>query len=80
MLHCPRGQVLLALDLPPDLEERLETVVSQAGRTKKEAWVADAIVELLKEQEDYLVAIERLRRGRPGIPLEEVERQLGLAS
>jgi RHH-type rel operon transcriptional repressor/antitoxin RelB len=70
---------MLALDLPIDIEERLETVASQAGRTK-EAWVADAIVELLKEQEDHLVAIERLRRGRPGIPLEEVERQLGLAS
>jgi hypothetical protein len=39
----------------------------------------DAIIELLDDEEGYRIAIERLRRERPGIPLEDVERELGLA-
>jgi RHH-type transcriptional regulator, rel operon repressor / antitoxin RelB len=69
---------MLDLDLPKEIEERLETIASRTGRSK-EAWAADAIVEALQDQEDYLVAIERLQREHPGIPLEEVERELGLA-
>jgi RHH-type transcriptional regulator, rel operon repressor / antitoxin RelB len=70
---------MLALDLPKEVEERLIAAASRAGQTK-EAWAADAIVELLEDEEDYRIAIERLRRERPGIPLEDVERELGLES
>jgi RHH-type transcriptional regulator, rel operon repressor / antitoxin RelB len=70
---------MLALDLPTEVEERLIAAASRAGQTK-EAWAADAIAELLDDEEDYRIAIERIRRERPGIPLEDVERELGLAS
>jgi RHH-type rel operon transcriptional repressor/antitoxin RelB len=35
-------------------------------------------VEFLEDQEDYLLAIARLEKNLPGIPIEEVERRLGL--
>jgi RHH-type transcriptional regulator, rel operon repressor / antitoxin RelB len=78
LLYCERKEMILALDLPREIEERLETIASRTGRSK-ETWAAEAIVEALEDQEDYLVAVERLRLERPGIPLEEAERQLGLA-
>ena len=67
---------MLALDLLREIEEPLIAAASRAGQTK-EAWAADAIVELLDDEEDYRIAIERPRRERPGIPLEDVERELG---
>jgi RHH-type transcriptional regulator, rel operon repressor / antitoxin RelB len=70
---------MLALDLPREVEERLIAAASRAGQTK-EAWATHAIVELLNDEEEYRIAIERLRRERPGIPLEDVERELGPAS
>jgi len=33
-------------------------------------------VEFLEAEEDYLLAVARLERQRPGIPLEELERRL----
>ena len=69
---------MLALELPRAIEERLEAVAARTGRTK-EAWAAKAIADFLEYEEDHLLALERLQREQPGISLEEVERQLGLA-
>ena len=38
------------------------------------------IQDLLEAEEDYSLAISRLEKNRPGVPLEEVERLLGLES
>jgi predicted DNA-binding protein len=70
---------MLALQLSKETEERLEAIASRMGRTK-EACAEAAIMEFLEGEEDYRVAVERLQREQPGIPLEEVERRLGLAS
>ena len=37
-----------------------------------------AIEEFLQDQEDYLLARSRLEKDLPGIPIDEVERRLGL--
>ena len=68
---------MLALRLPADLEKRLEELATKTGRTKS-YYARLAIEEFLQEQEDYLLAISRLEKDLPGIPIDEVERRLGL--
>ena len=69
---------MLALRLPKELERRLETLAKRTGRTKS-YYAKVAIQEYLDDQEDYLIAMERLEQNHQGIPLDEVERRLGLA-
>ncbi len=68
---------MLALRLPPDLEKRLEELARKTGRSKS-YYARLAIEEFLQDQEDYLLAINRLEKDLPGIPIDEVERRLGL--
>lgn len=73
---------MLSLELPRSLEDRLEAIANTSGRTKQDC-AAAAIVRFIESEEhddDYQVATERLKRNQPGIPLEEVERRLGLAA
>jgi RHH-type rel operon transcriptional repressor/antitoxin RelB len=68
---------MLALRLPKEIEERLEALVRKTGRSKS-YYVRQAILEHLDDLEDYYLAVERLESHLPGIPLDEVERRLGL--
>jgi RHH-type rel operon transcriptional repressor/antitoxin RelB len=68
---------MLALRLPPDIEERLSELARKTGRTKS-YYARLAIEEFLQDQEDYLLAVSRLEKNLPGIPIEEVEQRLGL--
>jgi RHH-type rel operon transcriptional repressor/antitoxin RelB len=68
---------MLALRLPADLEKRLDELARNTGRTKS-YYARLAIEEFLQDQEDYLLAINRLEKNLPGIPIDEVERRLGL--
>jgi RHH-type transcriptional regulator, rel operon repressor / antitoxin RelB len=68
---------MLALRLPPELEERLSNLAKRTGRTKS-YYAKLAIEEFLEDQEDYLIAMERLQNKLPAIPLDEVVRLLGL--
>lgn len=49
----------------------------KTGRTKS-YYAKQAIVKFLEDQEDYLLALSRLEKERPAIPIDEVERRLGL--
>jgi RHH-type rel operon transcriptional repressor/antitoxin RelB len=69
---------MLSLELPKNIEHRLDTIANITGRTKPDC-AAAAIVSFIKSEEDYQVAVERLKRNQPGIPLDQVERRLGLA-
>jgi len=69
---------MLSLELPKTVEDRLETIANTTGRTKEDC-AAAAIISFVESEEDYQVAVERLKQNQPGIPLEEVERRLGLA-
>ncbi len=68
---------MLALRLSADLEKRLDELARTTGRSKS-CYARLAIEEFLQDQEDYLLAINRLEKNLPGIPIDEVERRLGL--
>jgi RHH-type rel operon transcriptional repressor/antitoxin RelB len=68
---------MLAIRLPKQIQERLEKLAEKTGRTKT-YYARQAIVQYLDRLEDYYLAVERLQRNLPSIPLDEVERRLGL--
>ena len=68
---------MIAVRLPPEVEKRLERLARKTGRTKT-FYVRQAILQHLEDLEDYYLAAQRLEENLPGIPLEEVERRLGL--
>jgi len=69
---------MIAVRLPPEVEKRLERLARKTGRSKT-FYVREAILQHLEDLEDYYLAVQRLEENLPGIPLEEVERRLGLA-
>jgi RHH-type rel operon transcriptional repressor/antitoxin RelB len=68
---------MLAIRLPDTIEQRLNTLAAETGRTKT-ALAREAIVEFIDDLEDYYLAEARARLNRKSIPLAEVERKLGL--
>ncbi len=68
---------MLAIRLPVTIEERLNALASETGRSKT-ALAREAIVEYIDDLEDFYLAEARARRNRRTIPLVEVERELGL--
>lgn len=68
---------MFALRLPADIEERLEHLAKKTGRTKS-YYAKKAIVDFLEAEEDYLLAMARLEKHHPRIPLDEIERELDL--
>lgn len=73
---------MLAIRLPPEIEERLARLAKRTGRTK--TWYARAaILEYLDDMEDLYLADKRYAAVLAGksktYTLEEVERDLGLA-
>ena len=72
---------MLGVRLPPDIEQRLDALARETGRTKS-FYVREAIVEHLDNLEDIYLAeqvLERVRRGEEQVyTSEEVERMLGL--
>lgn len=72
---------MLALRLPPEIEERLDALAKATGRTKS-FYVREAILEHLEDMEDaYLAAatLERVRRGKERVfTTDQVRAELGL--
>lgn len=68
---------MIAIRLPTEIEELLETAAKATGQTKT-AYARRAILEKLEDWEDVAVAEERLAKGEKGIPLEEVVKLYGL--
>ena len=69
---------MLAIRLPESIELRLTTLANETGRTKT-ALAREAILEYIDDLEDYHLAEARARCSRKAIPLEDVERLLGLS-
>jgi len=59
------------------LETRLERLAQRTGRSKS-LYIRRAVKEYLDEQEDYLIAAQRLEENLPSIPLEKVLDELNL--
>lgn len=69
---------MLAIRLPKEIEERLEKLARKTGRSKT-YYAREAILEHIQDLEDYYLAVARLEKNLPAIPLDEMEQRLGLA-
>ena len=70
---------MLAIRLTRDIEDRLNRLTQETGRTKT-ALAREAILEHLDDLEDFYLAEARARQNRKTIPLIDVERELSLAN
>ena len=72
---------MFALRLPPEIEDRLETLAQRTGRSKS-YYAREAILEHLGDLEDIYLAGQRLADLRAGrsdtVPLADVMKQYGL--
>jgi len=68
---------MLAIRLPDAMEQRLNSLAQETGRTKT-ALAREAIAEYIDDLEDFYLAEARARKNRKTIPLAEVEKKLGL--
>ncbi|MEX2517312.1 MAG: TraY domain-containing protein [Gammaproteobacteria bacterium] len=66
---------MLAIRLPPEIEQRLAELAKRTGRSKT-YYAREAILEHLDDLEDYYLAASRVEEER--LSLEDVERRLGL--
>ena len=73
--------ISVSINLPPEIEQRLESLATQTGRTKKEL-LLQAIENGIYDVEDYYAAheaLERIKRGEEKVYTEaEVRERLGL--
>ena len=70
--------LMLVIRLEPELEEKLESLAKETGRSKS-YYAREAIRQYLEDHEDYLKGIAALERHEPTISLEELERRLGFS-
>jgi RHH-type rel operon transcriptional repressor/antitoxin RelB len=66
---------MLGIRLGPELEERLERLARETGRTKS-YHAREAIRQYLEDREDYHLGLTVLMRREPTISLEKLERRL----
>jgi len=73
---------MLTIRLPEDMAKRLE-VLAKATKRPKSYFVREALERTLEDLEDAYLAEtayeEFLKSGEAAVPLDEVERRLGLA-
>ena len=70
---------MLTLELPRDIEQRLDLLVARTGKPTSFYAVA-ALRDFLDSEEDLLIATERLANKQPGVTLDQVEARLGVES
>ena len=72
---------MLALRLPPEIEERLDALAKATGRTKS-YYAREAILHYIDDLEDVYLAeqrVESLRAGRSStVPLSDLMKRYGL--
>lgn len=72
---------MIAIRLPPEIEERLEALAKRTGRSADD-YARDAILDHLDELDDLEIAerrVEALRRGESDTtPLAELLKQYGM--
>jgi RHH-type rel operon transcriptional repressor/antitoxin RelB len=64
---------VLALRLPPDIEQRLDALAKKTGRSKS-YYAREAILRQIEDIEDYYLARRRYDRGGRRVTLESLER------
>ena len=71
-IYSKGGCRMLALRLPPEIEERLDELARKTGRSKS-FYAREAILQHLEDLEDIYLAERRLARKGQRISLEELE-------
>jgi len=66
---------MLALRLPPEIEERLDALARKTGRSKS-YYAREAILRQIEDIEDDYLAQRRLAHGGSRVTLESLERAL----
>lgn len=64
---------ILALRLPPEIEQRLDALAKKTGRSKS-YYAREAILRHIEDIEDYYLAQQRHERGGARARLEGLER------
>jgi RHH-type transcriptional regulator, rel operon repressor / antitoxin RelB len=76
-----RRNMMLALRLPLDVEERLDRLAKRSGRTKTH-YAREAILRHLEDLEDAFEAESAVKEfyksGEKSVPLAEVKKRLGM--
>ncbi len=70
---------MLAVRLPKDIEDRLDSLAKRTGRTKT-FYAREAIIEHLEYLEDAYVALDRLKKPARRLSMKEMEQKLGLGN
>ncbi len=65
------------IQIPDELRARLAQLAEKTGRPADEH-TRQALLDYLDEQEDYWIAVGRLKERNPRVPFEELEKELGL--
>ncbi|MDA1315247.1 MAG: anti-toxin [Acidobacteria bacterium] len=65
------------IEIPDEILARLTQLAESTGRATDHL-ARQALLEYLDDQEDYLIAMERLKKGGPRLPFEDLEQELGL--
>ncbi len=68
----------LAVRLPPEIEQRLQSLAAKTGRSKA-SYAREAIVRYLEDLEDEELALERLQAPDQHWTLNELERGVDVA-
>ena len=68
---------MLALDLPPEAERRLNELAAKSGRSSS-AVAREAVLTYLEDLEDSELALEALKQPGERIPLKEAMRRYGV--
>jgi RHH-type rel operon transcriptional repressor/antitoxin RelB len=66
---------MLALRLPPEIEQRLDALAKKTGRSKS-YYAREAILLHIEDIEDTYLARHRRQRGGSRVTLESLERDL----
>ncbi|MFZ5733332.1 MAG: type II toxin-antitoxin system RelB family antitoxin [Pseudomonadota bacterium] len=66
---------MLALRLPPEIEQRLDALAKKTGRSKS-FYAREAILRQIEDIEDYYLARRRVARRGPRVSLDSLERDL----
>ena len=66
---------MFSIRLEPELEEKLQSLAKETGRSKSH-YAREAIRQYLEDREHYLKGIAALGRREPTVTLEELERRL----
>jgi RHH-type rel operon transcriptional repressor/antitoxin RelB len=78
-MYSNRNPAMLALRLPPEIEQRLDALAKRTGRSKS-YYAREAILRHIEDIEDTYLARNRRQRGGSRVTLESLERDLARRS